>query len=185
LETLLLDAAYLPRERIDWRRAIIKVIIDKKAEIIEEYPDRFIRTVNWSIKVPSVIRLLKPVKKSRAVKFSRHAIYARDNGRCQYCGTKVPKHEYQNEHVIPRAQGGKTCWENIVVSCQICNSDKANRTPEQAGMRLITKPVRPKKMPDTGGNFGMMYRPGMPESWKNYLRDHAYWNVELEHDDDK
>jgi 5-methylcytosine-specific restriction endonuclease McrA len=180
LETLVLDIGYRPHSRIPWEEAIIKVLIDKTVEVVEEYPDRYINTVNWTVKMPSVVRLILPVKKKKAVKFSRHGIYARDHGKCQYCGDRVRKTEMQYEHVIPRAQGGKTCWENIVVACMACNQRKANRTPEQAGMRLLSTPVRPKKLPDMNGDYSAFYQPGMPESWKTYLRDHAYWNVALE-----
>ncbi len=180
-ETLVLDIAYRPHSLIPWQEAIIKVLIDKTVEVVEEHPDRYINTVNWSVKMPSVIRLIVPVKKEKAVKFSRHGIYAIDKGRCQYCGCRVSRREFQYEHVIPRTQGGKTCWENIVVACMTCNQKKAGRTPQQAGMRLLSTPVRPKKLPDMG-DLMITYNPGMPKEWKNYLRSHAYWNVALEED---
>jgi 5-methylcytosine-specific restriction endonuclease McrA len=123
--------------------------------------------------------LLKPVRRTKAVKFSRHAIYTRDKGRCQYCGVAVSKKEMQYEHVLPRALGGTTRWENIVVSCHSCNQRKADKTVAQAGMRLLSVPVRPKSLPNTS-DAGMCYSPEMPESWKAYLRDYAYWNVALE-----
>lgn len=179
METLILDISYRPHARVSWMEAITKVLIDKTVEVVETYPDRHINTVNWTINMPSVVRLLRPVKRDKAVKFSRHGIYTRDRGRCQYCGERVQRSEYQNEHVIPRKQGGKTCWENIVLSCMICNQKKGGRTPEQAGMRLLSTPVRPKKLPDAG-NLGMTFHRGMPESWRTYLRDHAYWCAPLE-----
>lgn len=186
--TLVLDANYRPQRAIPWTQAITKVVADKKAEVIESYPEKYIRTTSWTYEMPSVIRLIIPVKRQRAVKFSRHGIYARDNGRCQYCGMKFGRREWTYDHVIPRVQGGKTCWENIVCACHSCNQRKADKTPEQAGMRLLSKPVRPKKMP-LGDEHGMMYQPGMPESWRaylrdpeNYVRDHVYWNVPLEED---
>ena len=181
METLVLDVGYQPHSRISWQDAIIKVLVDKSVQIVEEYDDKHINTVNWTVKMPSVIRLMKPVKKKQAVKFSRHAIYARDKGRCQYCGDKVSMKVMQYEHVIPRAQGGKTNFENIVTACMGCNQRKGGRTPEQAGMRLLSKPVRPKSLPERG-NFDMAYRPSMPGSWKQYLRDAVYWDGELEHD---
>jgi len=179
METLVLDVGMRPIARIPWTEAIIKILIDKKARVIEEYPTRYISTVNWSIKMPSVIMLMIPVRRSKAIKFSRHGIYSRDKGRCQYCGDHVSKREFQYEHVIPRSQGGKTCWENIVVACLGCNQKKGGRTPEQASMRLRSKPVRPKSLPDMG-NHGMGYNPSMPSTWEPYLRDHAYWNAALD-----
>jgi 5-methylcytosine-specific restriction endonuclease McrA len=181
VETLVLDVGYRPHSRIPWQEAIIKVLVDKTVQVVEEYPDKYINTVNWAVKMPSVVRLVMPVKKNKAIKFSRHGIYSRDKGKCQYCGSRVSKKEMQYEHVVPRAQGGKTCWENIVVACMTCNQRKAGRTPQQAGMKLLSMPVRPKSLPDMG-DFGMTYQAGMPEAWANYLRSHAYWNVALEED---
>lgn len=183
MDTLVLDIGYRPHSRLSWQDAIIKVLVDRTVEIVNEYPDRFISTVNWTIKMPSVIRLLKPVRREKAVKFSRHSIYARDKGRCQYCGVKVRRNEMQYEHVIPRAQGGKTCWENIVTACMSCNQKKGGRTPQQAGMKLLTMPVKPKSLPHQE-DFGMVYTKGMPEAWKTYLRSAVYWNAELESDGD-
>jgi 5-methylcytosine-specific restriction endonuclease McrA len=51
------------------------------------------------------------------------------------------------DHVIPRQNGGRTSWENVVTSCVRCNSRKANRLPHQAGMHLIRKPTKPKWRP--------------------------------------
>ncbi len=181
METLVLDIGMRPVARIAWTDAIITALVKKKARVIEEYPDRYISTVNWKVKMPSVIMLVLPVKRHGAVKFSRHSIYSRDKGRCQYCGTGVHRREFQYEHVIPRAQGGRTSWENIVVSCMPCNQKKANRTPAQAGMRLLSQPVRPRSLPLAGArDDDMHFSPGMPEAWKSYLRSHAYWNTALD-----
>lgn len=181
-ETLLLDVAYRPRKRIPWQRAIIQVLIDKRAEVVAEYPDKFIRTPSWTVKMPSVIRLLHATPNKRAIKFSRRGIYLRDHMKCQYCGLTVPHDDWEMEHVIPRAKGGKTNWENIVVACTKCNQKKADRTPEQAGMKLLSKPVRPKSLPysDVGR---IMYNEGDPKEWKDWLTSAVYWNSELEKDE--
>lgn len=177
-DTLVLDVGYRPIEVMSWQVAIVKVLLDKTAAVVEEHPDRYINTVKWTIKMPSVIRLLKPVKRSRVVKFSRHNVFIRDNNVCQYCGHKFPRSAINIDHVLPRAQGGRTTWENVVCSCIDCNSRKGCRTPAQAQMRLLRAPVRPKKLAD-GGSF-MSYRIGMPESWQTYLRNAIYWDAELE-----
>jgi 5-methylcytosine-specific restriction endonuclease McrA len=179
METLVLDVGYQPHARVPWTEVMIGLLVKRTFEVVDEYSDRYVNTVNWTIKMPSVVRLLTPIKRSKAVKFSRHGIYARDKGRCQYCGRRVNRREMQYEHVLPRAQGGRTCWENIVVSCLDCNQKKGDRTPEQAGMRLLSTPVRPRSLPDTG-SYGMAYQPGMPESWKSYLRNAVYWNGSLD-----
>lgn len=178
-QTLVLDATMRPVGRMPWQVAIVKVVCDRIAEVVAEYPDKYIRTPNWTIHTPSVIRLLKPVKRKRVIRFSRLNVWLRDGGRCQYCARRVGQHAFTYDHVVPQSQGGPTTWENVVVACGPCNQRKANRTPEQAGMRLAAKPVRPKKLPDAT-DFGMVYQPGMPVQWKDYLRSEAYWNVELE-----
>ena len=177
-QVLVLDVAYRPTARIPWQQAIVNVIVDRIAEVVEEYPDRYIRTPNWSVKMPSVIRLIKGTPRKRAIKFSRYNIWARDGGKCQYCGSRVSRDEYTYDHVVPRSQGGQTTWDNVVVACVPCNQRKGGRTPAQAHMVLRSVPVKPKRIPDMGG--GMSYREGMPESWKNWLRDSIYWNSELE-----
>ena len=65
-------------------------------------------------------------------------------------------------------------WENIVCSCIPCNTRKGNRTPEQARMKLIRKPERPKWRPFAHLTFGAEHH----DSWKHFV-DFAYWNVEL------
>ncbi|MCF7958799.1 MAG: HNH endonuclease, partial [Phycisphaerae bacterium] len=76
--------------------------------------------------------------------------------------------------VIPRTLGGLATWDNLVCSCLSCNTKKGGRTPAQAKMKLIAKPVKPARSPVLNLNFtDSRYR-----SWKQFL-DHAYWTVEL------
>ena len=152
-------------------------------EVIEEHPDRYIHTPSWTVNMPSVVRHLRYIPRDKSVKFSRNNVYLRDKGRCQYCGKRVPRDSFTYDHVIPRVQGGQTTWNNVVVACSgsgSCNQRKGGRTPDQAKMKLRCWPVRPKSLPNVGGF--MKYRPGMPESWKQYLRDVVYWDAELEND---
>jgi 5-methylcytosine-specific restriction endonuclease McrA len=115
----------------------------------------------------------------RSAKFSRENIYARDKGMCQYCGTRVKVSEFEYEHVIPRARGGQTIWENIVVACTPCNQRKGGRTPAEARMFLRSVPRRPDKS-FKGRRVTLAWRSGMPESWRSYMRDVTYWRGELD-----
>lgn len=181
METLVLSQSYEPVAKVSWQRAIT-LLWEGKVEVVEEYEDWTVRSVTLEIKVPSVIRFLKKVfGRKRAVKFSRENVYARDNGRCQYCSNKVARPEATYDHVVPRSQGGQTTWTNIVISCVPCNQKKGGRTPEQAHMKMLSTPVKPKKLPDTV-RVTFTYRNGMPESWRNWLRSVEYWNGELEQD---
>lgn len=136
-----------------------------------------VHTVRHRIRLPRVILLTVfdqlPVKE---VKLTRINVFERDHDRCQYCGVVFERRDLNLDHVIPRQQGGRTTWENIVCSCIRCNTRKANRLPHEAGMRLIRKPVKPKWRPVVSTLLG---HPQKHESWKTFL-DLAYWNVELE-----
>ena len=170
--TLLLNSSFEPLRVISWQRAIT-LLFAGKVEVIEEY-SREIRSVTFSVKLPSVLRLLRyvKVKKGRMIKFSRVNIFARDRHRCQYCGSARRGDELTFDHVIPVSRGGGKSWNNIVTACIDCNRRKGGRTPEEAGMRLIKKPVEPKWVPSL--NLNLVFR-NAPDSWRDYL----YWNVEL------
>ncbi|MCC6233150.1 MAG: HNH endonuclease, partial [Verrucomicrobiales bacterium] len=113
----------------------------------EPHPES-IHTISFKIRVPRVILLLVfdqlPAKE---VKFTRHNIFERDKNTCQYCGRIFERRDLNLDHVVPRDRGGPTTWENIVCSCIPCNTRKGNRTPQEAGIRLIRKPKRPKWRP--------------------------------------
>ena len=91
----------------------------------------------------------------KEVKFTRHNIFERDKNTCQYCGRVFDRKDLNLDHVIPRDRGGPTTWENIVCSCVECNTQKANRTPQEAGMHLVRKPKRPKWRPFVQINFSL------------------------------
>jgi len=108
----------------------------------------FIGTVGGGIPVPRVIVLIQYDRVPRRhVRFSRVNIFSRDRFTCQYCETKPPRAELNLDHVVPRAQGGRTTWENVVCCCVSCNRRKGGRTPEQAGLRLQSRPTRPRWTP--------------------------------------
>ncbi len=135
----------------------------------------WVATVNFDIAVPRIIRLLFYDRLPRSeVKFNRRNIFARDRNSCQYCGKRFPTSELSLDHVVPRSAGGGATWENIVCACMRCNVKKGGRTPRQAHMALIQKPVKPRRNPLIHVHLGYdRYR-----SWKQFL-DHAYWSVEL------
>jgi 5-methylcytosine-specific restriction endonuclease McrA len=134
-----------------------------------------IHTVSFRIRVPRVILLVMFDRlPKKEVKFTRHNIFERDRNICQYCGGVLERKDLNLDHVVPRDRGGPTTWENIVCSCIPCNTRKANRTPQEAGLRLIRKPKRPKWRPFVQVSLGNSRH----DCWKHFL-DLAYWNVEL------
>jgi 5-methylcytosine-specific restriction endonuclease McrA len=153
----------------DWRELSVM-----KAQFEPDEYD-WIHTVRFQIAVPRIIRLLIYDKLPRQdVKFNRRNIYARDGNRCQYCGKKFPTHELSLDHVVPRSQGGRTSWENVVCCCVACNVRKGGRTPEQARLHLVVKPVKPRRSPV----INIRLADERYWSWKQFL-DNAYWTVEL------
>ncbi len=179
MDTLVLTNGYEPYDRICWKRAIT-MVLNGVAEALEWYDQVIWRSVREVIRMPSVVRILKDVRRKRSVKFSREAIYLRDHGRCQYCGLKLAKTDVHLDHVTPRARGGKTTWENVVTSCFPCNQKKRDRLPAEAGMRLLSRPERPGSLPlmATLRDVLVASRKSIPDQWLSYL----YWNVELEQD---
>lgn len=139
--------------------------------------DDVVKTIDRVIRVPRVIALqfYERLPRSR-VRFSRHNIYGRDQNTCQYCGHRFARSELNLDHVVPRRLGGRTSWENVVCCCLPCNLQKGGRTPDEAGMRLLRVPARPKWTPLVRADGGVRYK-----EWLPFLRfvDAAYWNVEL------
>jgi len=110
----------------------------------------YVKTINGDIKIPKIIVLCKfnkvPMKRP---KFSLTGVWNRDNGICQYTGKKLSKNEGNVDHIMPRSRGGKTDWSNCVLAHKEINAQKANRTPEEAGLKLIKPPTIPRHMPTT------------------------------------
>lgn len=135
----------------------------------------WVRTVRFDIVVPRVVRVLSFSKlPKQEVKFNRRNLFARDHNSCQYCGKRFTTSELTLDHVVPRSLGGRTSWENIVCACVSCNVRKGGRTPEQAHVRLIRPPVKPRRNPV----LTISLSDRRYASWKQFL-DTAYWDVEL------
>lgn len=119
-----------------------------------------------SLRVPSVLVLAFYTRVPRMeVRFSRRNVFLRDAHTCQYCGKKLPEEELNLDHVMPRDKGGITSWENIVTSCFRCNTRKANKLPDEAGMRPKSRPVAPRWHP----LFGLGASGCSDESWQRFL----------------
>jgi hypothetical protein len=141
------------------------------AKLRPSMTDEKIAAANMFFKIPEVILLSRYEKLPRPkVHFSRRTLYKRDKLTCQYCGHQFPSEELTIDHVIPRAQGGVTAWDNCVLACVACNRRKANRTPKQANMKLLKEP----KKPDTNLFRYDSLKP--VKSWEAFLGE-AYWNV--------
>lgn len=131
----------------------------------------FIQTVNNTFKIPEIIQFTKYDKiPSRKVHYNRRTIFLRDNNQCQYCASKT---DLTLDHLIPKCQGGLTTWENVVAACVKCNLKKAGRTPKEAKMSLLKKPIKPKLNPLSSAV--------RVKSWEHFLGE-MYYVVELDND---
>jgi 5-methylcytosine-specific restriction endonuclease McrA len=166
-QTLVLSPAMLPNRIATWQEAVVLVFTDK-AIVLEEY-EATVSSPSITLQVPAVLQLrkeLSPFKKG--VKYSPANVMARDKYRCCYCppekARKKPR-DLNIDHVLPRAQGGKTTWLNVVASCYPCNRKKDARTPQQAGMKMHFQPHVPKRLPLTP----LLLIRTVPDLWKPYL----------------
>ena len=190
---LVLNRSYLPIHVTSVRRAF-SLLYQGIARAVDEQYQTFdfdewrqlavardmdaIGTSSGVIRVPRVIVLLAFDRfPRRHVRFSRINLMARDNFRCQYCRRKPSRSELNLDHVVPRALGGRSTWENVVTSCVDCNRRKGGRTPKQARMTLVRLPVRPRWTP----LMNLMLSSVRYDEWKPFLNvvDASYWNVEL------
>ena len=161
--TLLLSPMYEPVATISWRKAITLLVLSK-VEVMEQY-ERQVRSPTLAVRLPSVVRLIHRFRRrQQRVRFSKQNLFARDRWTCQYCGRLQPIDRLTQDHVVPRALGGKTCWENVVTACVDCNSKKADRTVEQAGLRLRRAPRRPEWVPLLLVQLGE----DAPTAWRTY-----------------
>ncbi len=193
--TLILDQSYNPFQVVDWKDAVTKMF-NGKLEIIAQYDEvlahlderalttfpklrKALRQVipvdvtSIEVKVPAVgIQRMKTQPKRKAgMRFSPENVRLRDKFTCQYCGKKPPLKELNRDHVIPRSQGGKTNWTNIVTSCIDCNSRKGGATPEQAGMKLLVVPVQPQSLPLRVSRQALE---NAPEEWAPFLQNYSF-----------
>ena len=190
---LVLNRSYLPVHVTSVRRAF-SLLYQGIAEVVGEQYETFnfdewsqlavardmdaIGTARGLIRVPRVIVLVAFDRLPRRhVRFSRINLMARDNFQCQYCGVKPTRSELNLDHVIPRALGGRSTWENVVTSCVDCNRRKGGSTPRQARMKLKRKPERPRWTP----LMNLMFSSARYKEWRPFLSivDASYWNAEL------
>ncbi|MBL7133286.1 MAG: HNH endonuclease [Phycisphaerae bacterium] len=163
------NSRYMSHDFESWRE-----VSEFRARYEREHHE-WVRCVRFELAVPKIVRLLFYDRLPwMPVNLTRRNIYARDRNRCQYCGRKFPTTELSLDHVVPRSRGGRMTWNNMVCCCVDCNVHKGGRLPREAGMKLITEPVQPRRSPV------IMLRLSSEKyaSWKQFL-DAAYWNVEL------
>lgn len=139
---LVLNAGYQPLGIASIRR-VVGLVMSGLAEVVEESGE-FLRTPSSQYPIPNIIRVKKMIRpRLRGLRLSRRNVFKRDGHMCAYCGRKT--YDLTLDHVVPRSRGGSNTWDNLVSACQTCNHKKANRTPEEAGMKLLRKPAKPSQ----------------------------------------
>ena len=162
--------SYFPLSTLPWQRTI-KSVVEDSLTVVSEYEVE-VRSPSVAIKLPSVVAMRAYRPLARRVAFTRFNVFLRDRFRCQYCGGKFAPRDLTFDHVVPRAAGGTTCWENIVAACEGCNTDKDHQ---------LRKPLRWPAEPRPGELLAVQrcFPPNyLHESWLDYL----YWDSELESD---
>jgi 5-methylcytosine-specific restriction endonuclease McrA len=139
---VLLNADYSFLNLIDWKRAMC-LVAKEKVRILSYSEHRVCSGEGNIFKIPAVMRLVKLVKTLYQLKtpFNKKNVMVRDGFRCAYCGHTKP--HLTVDHVLPKSKGGGTSFENCVACCRPCNTEKGNRTPKEAGMKLRIKPYHP------------------------------------------
>ncbi|MEM7711680.1 MAG: HNH endonuclease [Pseudomonadota bacterium] len=162
--------SYYPLSLWPWQDAVKAAFLDR-VTIVSEY-EEVVRSPSTEIRIPSVVVLKDYVRPRRHVAFTRFNLFLRDEFQCQYCGAKG---DLTFDHVVPRARGGITSWENVAAACGRCNLRKGSRSLKQVGFTLRKSPRRPQ----TGElmNLGRKFPPNhLHESWMDFL----YWDAELD-----
>lgn len=158
--SLVLNATFEPLSIVSSNRAIC-LMIAEKAELIEA-DEGLVHSARLTVPRPAVIRLRYMVKapRHRMSPVSRRAVFVRDDFRCQYCGDRADS----IDHVVPRSRGGRDAWDNLAAACRPCNTRKRDRTPDEAGMRLL----RPCHEPRSSA-WIVLGSSLVPDAWRPYL----------------
>ena len=165
--------SYFPLSTWSWQDTVKAVFMDR-VNVVSEYEHQ-VHSPSFAMQLPSVIALRKYVPLQRKPAFTRFNVFLRDSFTCQYCGNGFRAEDLTFDHVIPRARGGRTTWENVVTACAPCNLWKGHRLPKKASMFPLRKPVRPSNylLQERGRAFPPNF---LHESWRDFL----YWDAELD-----
>jgi 5-methylcytosine-specific restriction endonuclease McrA len=171
-DVLVLNSTYEPMSVATWQRAV-ELIFGGKAEAIHNRGEQLRSAGGFAMPLPSIIRMLYYVRrKPKRVALTKKNVLLRDDYRCGYCAMRGDRATMTVDHVVPRAAGGRSVWENLVAACPDCNGRKRDPTPEQARMPLLKRPTEPRFIP-----FVVVRRHTAEEEWSKYL---GLWSVSIE-----
>ncbi|BBM97594.1 hypothetical protein MPTK1_1g06840 [Marchantia polymorpha subsp. ruderalis] len=171
---LVLDMAYRPINVVNWKRALCLDILEK-ADVLEYY-DQVIYSPNRAFFIPAVLKICNfvhsPGQKMVKLTLNRSNVFMRDKFCCQYC---TSRENLTIDHVQAASRGGGWTWDNLVTACSKCNLKKADKTLEEARMKLIKPPKEPKalhskSLPPNYKTFrSLTLNKYTPAEWRDYL----------------
>jgi 5-methylcytosine-specific restriction endonuclease McrA len=183
-QILVLNRVFIPIHIIDWTKCMTLLVkgharpLDQDLvtytfeEWIEYSATEFfknyqkISTSRRQIAVPEIIVLQHYDHLPKyEVKYTRQSLFELYDFRCAYCGKVFTKNRLEVEHILPVSKGGRSSWKNTVPACRSCNSRKSNRTPEEAGMRILY----PLKKPGWISPLQKIRRGGTCASWNRFM----------------
>lgn len=148
---LKLDTGGLPVAWIHWKTAV--TLYARQRVCWEAGEERFVihGGVNAAsgrrsrLQIGSIIAVADRSKRyQRGVPMlTNRTLFQRDRNLCLYCGKQFSVSQLTRDHVMPVSRGGDCVWENCVTACRHCNQRKDDRTPEEAGMKLLAVPYTP------------------------------------------
>lgn len=199
--TLVLNSGWNPITLTSVRKSIVKVctglgyFLEPKSYLlhnfeswitlpVEDEDNAIVASSGLRIKIPEIL-VLKSYSSfpHKQVKLTRRNLLIRDGFRCQYSGKRVSAREATIDHIIPQSRGGKHVWENVVICSVDVNSKKANKTPEEANMKLLTNPCQPKWSPIYSKFSRVAMKGTCPESWNQFIKQKENWSPEDYWDD--
>ena len=201
--TLVLNSGWQPITIASVRKSIVKVctglgnFLEPENYILHDFEswlsltagedeDAIVGSSGLRMKVPEII-VLKSYSAfpTKQVKLTRRNLLIRDGFRCQYSGQKLSAREATIDHIIPQSRGGPHTWENVVICSVDVNSKKADRTPAEAGMTLLSKPIQPKWSPVYSKFSRVTMTGNYPDSWKHFIKQKENWSPEDYWEDDR
>lgn len=180
LRTLVLNAdlqplSWAPLSVWSWQQAFVAVLQNRVVQL-KAYDDVLVHSSRSEFEVPAVVAL-KRYRRRKKVSFTRYHVFLRDEFTCQYCGKRFAANDLTFDHVLPRSRKGSSRWDNIVACCGPDNLRKANKTPREAGMKLLRQPFEPTPIQlDAAARRLPWAKTDLHQTWMDFL----YWGSELE-----
>lgn len=142
MNCIVLNLDYRPLSIISWKRAI-KLLLKNTNITVLDYHEETIDSEKDSHLIPSLVVYNKFIQIKKENSPTKRKIFLRDDRTCQYCASKLGS-DATIDHIIPASRferrADSNTWENLVACCRQCNSKKGNRTPKEAGMKLLKQP---------------------------------------------